>query len=244
MDIEFKDGEPKTLDMTAGANKSAPGLTIEKSGRPANHSMPIQPAPRPPVQRPSVPLQEHTRAPKVTDVDAALEDFANPQHVRAPQDVLNDTDNSVDGLSDFDDDSGGGDDDRTVSEYAPEIMPDDDHLRPSPGYKTLDEEASALLFKIHRAKKAGMPIPSLTMSSDIRELRSTVSRVTEEISLDSSIKFQRKMVCLLSSSLEWMSNKYSPFGEDLDGWSESVASGITDYDQVCSFYIVDDSITL
>lgn len=232
MDIEFQNGEPKTLDMDAGANKSAPGLTIEKSQRQANHSMPIQPAPRPPVQRPLPPLQEHARAPKVSDVDAALEDFANPQHVRAPQDVLDDTDNSVDGLSDFDNDSRGGDDDRTVSEYAPEIMPDDDQLRPSPGYNTLDEEASALLFKIHRAKKVGMPVPSLTMSSDIRELRSTVSRVTEEISLDSSIKFQRKMVCLLSSSLEWMSNKYSPFGEDLDGWSESVASGITDYDQI------------
>jgi len=229
MDIELQhSGEQKTLDMGGGANKSTPGFTLEKPGpnyRPlANRSAPMAPPPA----RPPPPVLNAERPPKVSEVNQALEDFANPQHIRTQEE---DGDDSEDGFSEGDsDDDDDMDDSKTLSEYAPEHV--EDYLRPSPGYNTLDEESSALLFKLHRAKKAGMPLPSLTINSDIRELRSTVARVEEEISLDSSIKFQRKMVCLLTSSLEWMSNKYSPFGEDLEGWSENVASGISDYDTI------------
>ena len=107
---------------------------------------------------------------------------------------------------------------------------DYDADRPSPGYSTLEEERSALLFKIHRGIRGGMPLEKPGGDASIHELRGTVVRMENEIALDRSIKFQRRMVCMLTSSIEWINGKYSY--ADLDGWSDSVATSISDYDDI------------
>jgi hypothetical protein len=107
---------------------------------------------------------------------------------------------------------------------------DYDADRPSPGYSTIEEERNALLFKIHRGIRGGMPLEKPGGDASIHELRGTVVRMENEIALDRSIKFQRRMVCMLTSSIEWINGKYSY--ADLDGWSDSVATSISDYDDI------------
>jgi hypothetical protein len=102
--------------------------------------------------------------------------------------------------------------------------------RPSPGFETIEEERNALMFKIHRAIRGGMPVEAPGFDKDIRDLRSTVATIENEVALDRSIKFQRRMICMLTSSIEWVSGRYE--WADLDGWSDSVATSISDYDDI------------
>jgi len=107
--------------------------------------------------------------------------------------------------------------------------------RPSPGFRTIEEEKNDLLFKLHRSKKAGMPVgESYDMSTPIVDLRSAVARCRAEVELDSSIKFQRKMLTMFASGMELMNKRFDPFGADLDGYGEHVHESITDYDEVFS----------
>ena len=120
---------------------------------------------------------------------------------------------------------GQGGDDYPESEVA-------EYDRPSPGFATIEEERGSLLFKIHRGIRGGMPVEKPASDATIHELRTTVSRIEAEVALDRSIKFQRRMLCMLTSSIEWINGKYQ--WADLDGWSDSVATSISDYDDIFS----------
>ena len=95
--------------------------------------------------------------------------------------------------------------------------------KPSPGYKTIDEEKADLVNKIGRLEKKGFTVNKrLNAYSPIDELRTEVKRITYSIDVDKSVKFSRRMLIACTTGLEFMNKKYNPFEIQLDGWSENV----------------------
>jgi hypothetical protein len=171
-----------------------------------------------------------------------LRDLANPTRVKENVALAQPTSSEDDDESlGYSNDDGQDDDDSDKkSDYVVDEPADDlgyeemeREDRPMPPYKSLDEGKSALLWKLARAKKSGMPVTrSLTIHSNIKELRSEVRRVEHEIGLDNGIKFMRRMLMLSTSGIELLNNRYDPFGLALDGWSNSVQEDIASYDKV------------
>ena len=105
--------------------------------------------------------------------------------------------------------------------------------KPSPGFKTIDEEKADLVNKLGRLEKKGFTVNKrLNAYSPIDELRTEVKRITYSIDVDKSIKFSRRMLIACTTGLEFMNKKYNPFEIQLDGWSENVMENVEDYDEV------------
>jgi hypothetical protein len=106
-------------------------------------------------------------------------------------------------------------------------------IRPSEGYRSLDEEKADILFKLSRLRKQGVRgFREFTTYSDIRDMRTELARVRTELEVDRSIKFSRKVLMVIVSALEFANNRWDPFDLELDGWSETVHEGIDEYDGV------------
>jgi len=105
--------------------------------------------------------------------------------------------------------------------------------KPTPGYKTIDEEKADLVNKLGRLEKKGFTVNKrLNAYSPIDELRNEVKRITYSIDVDKSIKFSRRMLVACTTGLEFLNKKYNPFEIQLDGWSENVMENVDDYDEV------------
>ena len=112
-------------------------------------------------------------------------------------------------------------------------MPYMEEEKPSPGYKTIDEEKADLVNKLGRLEKKGFTVNKrLNVYSPIDELRNEVKRITYSIDVDKSVKFSRRMLVACTTGLEFLNKKYNPFEIQLDGWSENVMENVDDYDEV------------
>lgn len=241
---------PVTLAVPqAGANMKKPGddifLRIEKPEtvpppRPPSAPRPPPPAPRPPPP----PVQQQQPAMQSNDLRQTLEEFANPRKLgpvnlgneRPPSDISGgggggDDDEYEDDDEDEDDEDDDGGAGYSVDE--PLDDPAEEPLKPSEGFKTFDEEKAHLIFKLARAKRAGMPSSrTFTMASDIRDMRAEMARIDHELALDASLKFQRKILMASVSTIEFLNTRYDPFELRLSGWSESMMDSMGDYDTV------------
>ena len=105
--------------------------------------------------------------------------------------------------------------------------------RPSPGYKSIDEEKADLVNKLGRLEKKGFTVNKrLNVYSNVDDLRTEVKRITYSIDVDRSIKFSRRMLIACVTGLEFLNKKYNPFEIQLEGWSENVMENVDDYDEV------------
>ena len=112
-------------------------------------------------------------------------------------------------------------------------MPYMEEEKPSPGYKTIDEEKADLVNKLGRLEKKGFTVNKrLNVYSPIDELRNEVKRITYSIDVDKSLKFSRRMLIACTTGLEFLNKKYNPFEIQLEGWSENVMENVDDYDEV------------
>ena len=112
-------------------------------------------------------------------------------------------------------------------------MMEEEEEKPSPGFKTIDEEKADLVNKLGRLEKKGFTVNKrLNAYSPIDELRNEVKRITYSIDVDKSIKFARRMLIACTTGLEFMNKKYNPFEIQLEGWSENVMENVDDYDEV------------
>jgi len=110
---------------------------------------------------------------------------------------------------------------------------EEEEEKPSPGYKTIDEEKADLVNKLGRLEKKGFTVNKrLNVYSPVDELRNEVKRITYSIDVDKSIKFSRRMLIACTTGLEFLNKKYNPFEIQLDGWSENVMENVDDYDEV------------
>ena len=94
-------------------------------------------------------------------------------------------------------------------------------------------EKRELLYQFQRLKNKGIHVPyEFTVDSDINHMRATYERIKRDKEIDSSIKFQRKMLMGAVTGFEFLNTRYDPFAIELNGWSEQVHEGITDYDDI------------
>ena len=102
-------------------------------------------------------------------------------------------------------------------------------------YNKRDEniEKKEILYQFDRLKSKGVKVPyEFNMNSDINEMRNSYERIKREKSIDSSIRFQRKMMMGFVTGFEFLNNRYDPFAVELNGWSEQVHETIDDYDDI------------
>lgn len=252
----------KVMDISE-AGPSAVGIELSARSPAAPAPRPAAPAPRP-AARPSRPSHPQQRVDEEELLDTMAE-FANPvkksakprrglqrlQRRRQQYEESDDDDDDEEeddegsdeddeGSDDMsDDEEGSADDEEGSEEYEDEEDDGVDRggaLRPSEGYRSIDEEKSDIMFKLQRLQRQGVKgLRQFTPYSDIRDMRAELGRIRNELELERSIKFQRKMLMALVSALEWGNSKFDPFSLELDGWSEQMHESVTtnsEYDGV------------
>jgi len=194
--------------------------------QPRKRAPPPQMMPPPPPARPYVPGAD------------AFKDFANPTKKRheefaREEESVGDIDESIGEASSFDRDDmrggGGG------GQFEGDDDGDDfeDEVRPSLGFKSIEEEKHDIILKLHRLKQRGFPVTrNFTLTSDIYEMRTELSKIKYTIELDASVKFSRKMLMGAVSTIEFVNKKWNPFDLALEGWSENMMETIDDYDLI------------
>ena len=185
---------------------------------------------RPPPTVRSAPPQQQQQRPYVPDTDA-FKDFANPSK-RMPEEESVES-SSID-LPDYGDDNDAGSSVLDIGDGGRGGYVDEEEIvRPSLGFASIEEEKQDIILKLHRLKQKGFPVTkNFSMSSDIFEMRTEISKIKYNIELDASIKFSRKMLMGTVSGIEFMNRKWNPFELALDGWSENVMESLDDYDPI------------
>ncbi len=94
-------------------------------------------------------------------------------------------------------------------------------------------EKKEILYQLNRLESKGYKIPgSFSMQTDINELRHEYDRIVRDKDVDTSIRFQRKMLMAFVTGTEYLNSRYDPFAIKLEGWSEQVHENITDFDDI------------
>ena len=107
-----------------------------------------------------------------------------------------------------------------------------DRIR-SKGYANESERKQELLFLFDKLEKRGIKIPQkFTMRSSVEEMEKSYERLKNERDLQNSIKFQRRVLMGVVSTLEFVNHSINPCDIDLDGWSESVMENYSEYDDI------------
>ena len=63
-------------------------------------------------------------------------------------------------------------------------------------------------------------------------MKSEYERLKRDKEVDASVQMQRKFLIAFSSGLEFLNNRFDPFGVNLKGWSETIHEGVDDYDDI------------
>jgi hypothetical protein len=247
MDVVIdKTNDEKTVEIAKEPAGTAVDISIQTTKlAPPQRLPPAQPR-KPPPFVPTRPAPVPTPVPTQVPTKDFFMDIANPSKVAARNTGFGSdfgtasTDDANEGETEEDEE---GDDDGNGSLVGSDVQaqyqvddPEDDEDdidKPSPGFRTVDEEKSDIMIKLYRYKKNGVQVPrSFTMHSDIREMRSEIARIKADLDLEASVRFQRKCLVTVVSGIEFLNRRYDPFDVYLDGWSEQTSSSISDYDNV------------
>lgn len=97
----------------------------------------------------------------------------------------------------------------------------------------LAREKNELLAKLNAMERRGITLSrTFDAASGLEELRAEYGRIKATKELESSVRFQRKMLMAAVTGIEFLNNRFDPFDAELDGWSESVHEGMDDYDDI------------
>jgi hypothetical protein len=88
------------------------------------------------------------------------------------------------------------------------------------------------LTLLERMEKRGIMGNKMTMANTLDEITAEVERRKDSKALEASIRFQRSMLTTVTNGMEFLNNRFDPFGVHLDGWSEQVNENIEDYDEI------------
>lgn len=94
-------------------------------------------------------------------------------------------------------------------------------------------EKKELLYQFERMERKGMRLPrKFTLASNLEEMRMEYERIKRDRELDNSIKFQKRMTITAVSGIEFVADKFSSLGIQLNGWSNNVNDELDEYDDV------------
>ena len=226
--------DAKLLVKDGPAKQSTPNFHFDRPRAPTNPFSQRPIAQRPIAQRPKPPPLNRQVPPSMEDLDDFdLGSNSSDEGSERSLSVRNG------GRPTGEDDmfgNGGGFDNDSLSGDDEDKFEADPVLKPSLGYKTLDEEKSDLLFKLGRMRQKaniadGQPF---TIHSDIRDVRAEFARVKATIDIEGSIRFQRRLLTTVVSGLEWANGKWGRdyLDMDLDGFSEHTYENISDFDNI------------
>lgn len=94
-------------------------------------------------------------------------------------------------------------------------------------------EKKEILYQMDRLESKGYRLPhKFNMQSNIEDMRAEYHRIVREKEVDSSIRFQRKMLMACVTGIEFLNSRFDPFDIKIDGWSEQVHENVNDYDDI------------
>jgi hypothetical protein len=100
-------------------------------------------------------------------------------------------------------------------------------------YKDELNEKKEILYQLNRLKLKGVSIPhNFTLNSNLDDMRQEYNKIVRDRDIDSSIRFQRKMLMAFVTGTEYLNTRYDPFTIKLEGWSEQVHENIEDFDDI------------
>ena len=100
-------------------------------------------------------------------------------------------------------------------------------------YKDELNEKKEILYQLNRLKLKGATIPhNFTLNSNLDEMRQEYNKIIRDRDIDSSVRFQRKMLMAFVTGTEYLNTRYDPFTIKLEGWSEQVHENIEDFDDI------------
>lgn len=100
-------------------------------------------------------------------------------------------------------------------------------------YKDELNEKKEILYQLERLKSKGTKIQhNFTLNSNLDEMRQEYNKIVRDKDIDSSIRFQRKMLMAFVTGTEYLNTRYDPFAIKLEGWSEQVHENIEDFDDI------------
>lgn len=154
----------------------------------------------------------------ITNKNKVLEEpvyAPQPQNKYTPPPPIDDT-YSDDNMSEYEEES--------VDGYYNDMGKSEDEL--------LLEKAS-LLQNFARLKAKGInQSKTWNQDSNIEDMRFDYNRCKKELDIRTSIKFQRNMLLMFCSSIEYLNGQYDPLDIKLEGWAESVMLDIDSYDDI------------
>jgi len=97
----------------------------------------------------------------------------------------------------------------------------------------IKNEKIDMIYKFKKLEDQGIRTTmNYNMNSNLEDMRNEYLKFKKQREVDNSVKFQRKVMMALIAGAEYLNNKFDPFDVKLDGWSESLNEGITDFDEV------------
>jgi hypothetical protein len=97
----------------------------------------------------------------------------------------------------------------------------------------IKNEKIDIIYKFKKLESQGIRTTmNYNMNSQLEDMRNEYFKLKKQREIENSIKFQRKVMMAAITGLEFLNNKFDPFDIKLDGWSESVNEGISEYDEV------------
>ena len=100
-------------------------------------------------------------------------------------------------------------------------------------HKNYYEEKALLLQTFFLLQQQGIKSElKLDISADMHIIKGEVMRMQTELNSQKMIKFMRKGLIAFVSGMEFLNNRYDPFGLHLNGYSEHCMTSLGDYDGV------------
>lgn len=126
--------------------------------------------------------------------------------------------------------------DNTSVSHFPHIIRENDQNNIRPNNVNLEElrkEKESLLFKFEKWRRMGINTSKkYNFSSNVEEMRFEYKRIKSQRELESSVRFQKKMLMACVTGIEFLNGKFDPIDAKLDGWSETVHENVNDYNEV------------
>jgi hypothetical protein len=98
---------------------------------------------------------------------------------------------------------------------------------------TENQRKEELLYAFSKLERKGFKLnQKFTMRSSLEDMECVYQRLEHERNLKNSIKFQRRVLMGIVSTLEFVNTSFNPFDIDLEGWSESVMENQPEYDDI------------
>lgn len=98
---------------------------------------------------------------------------------------------------------------------------------------TENQRKEELLFLFNKLEKKGFKLnQKFTMKSSLEDMERVYERLEHERNVKNSIRFQRRVLMGIVSTLEFLNTSINPFDIDLEGWSESIMENQTEYDDI------------